>query len=53
MACDEHVATALREFAKALLEGSRNSARTAHGNPVSESGSETAANGLKGLSESD
>ena len=36
MASDEHVATALREFAKALLEGSRNSARTAHGNPLSE-----------------
>jgi hypothetical protein len=48
MASDEHVATALRAIAKALLQGLRNS--TANGYPLSE---QERARGkqLKGLSE--
>jgi hypothetical protein len=48
MASDEHVATALRAFAKALLQGLRNS--TANGGPLSEQGRERGEQ-LKGLSD--
>ena len=51
MASDEHVATALREFAKALLEGSLTSASAAHGNSLPEEPDGDRHKRLKSLSE--
>ena len=51
MASDEHVATALRELAKALLEGSRNSASAAHGDSLPEEPDGDRRKRLKSLSE--
>jgi len=49
MASDEHVATALKEFARALLQGSRDGA--ANGDPLSEERQGERRQQLKGLSE--
>src|SRR5262245_40638244 len=49
MASDEHVATALKEFARAILQGSRNGA--ADGGALSEERQGERRKQLKGLSE--
>ena len=49
MASDEHVATALKEFATALLQGSRDGA--ANGDPLSQKRQGERLKQLKGLSE--